>query len=144
MALMPESSAVAAITNANWRYICPVMPEMKAAGRNTEISTSVMPMIGPINSPIASMAACLGLCPCSMCWATLSTTTMASSTTMPMHSTSANRVRKFTLNPSMAIAAKEPTMVMGTVVAGTMVARQFCRNTRMTISTSTPASNSVW
>ncbi len=35
-------------------------------------------------------------------------------------------------------------IVTGIVVAGTSVARQFCRNTTITISTSTPASNSVW
>ncbi len=34
-------------------------------------------------------------------------------------------------------------MVTGTVVAGTSVARQSCRNTRMTTSTSTAASISV-
>ena len=34
-------------------------------------------------------------------------------------------------------------IVTGTVVAGTSVARQSCKNTRMTISTSTPASISV-
>ena len=34
-------------------------------------------------------------------------------------------------------------IVTGTVVAGTSSARQSCRKTRMTISTSTPASNSV-
>ena len=34
-------------------------------------------------------------------------------------------------------------IVTGTVVAGTSTARQSCRNTRITISTSTPASNRV-
>ena len=40
-------SAVAAMTSANWRYIWPDSPGRKAAGTNTAISTSVMPMIGP-------------------------------------------------------------------------------------------------
>ena len=48
-----------------------------------------------------------------------------------------------TEKPSTAIAAKAPMIVTGTVVAGTSVARQSCRNTRITISTSTPASISV-
>ena len=39
--------------------------------------------------------------------------------------------------------AKAPMIVTGTVVAGTSVARKFCRKTRMTISTSTPACHSV-
>ena len=40
-------SAVAAITRANCAYMRPVNPGRNAAGRNTAISTSVMPMIGP-------------------------------------------------------------------------------------------------
>ena len=35
-------------------------------------------------------------------------------------------------------------IVTGTVVAGTKVARQSCRNTTITTRTKTPASNSVW
>ena len=46
---MALSSAVAAITSANWAYIRPVKPGRNAAGRNTDISTSVIPMIGPNN-----------------------------------------------------------------------------------------------
>ena len=75
--------------------------------------------------------------------ATPSTMTIASSTTMPMASTMANSVERLTVKPSAAIAAKAPMIVTGTVVAGTSVARQSCRNTRMTISTSTAASISV-
>ena len=62
-----------------------------------------------------------------------STTTMASSTTMPMASTRAKRVRRLTVKPSAAIAAKAPMIVTGTVVAGTSMARQSCRNTMMTM-----------
>ena len=47
IALMALMAAVAAITSANWRYICPLKPGRKAAGTNTAISTSVMPMMGP-------------------------------------------------------------------------------------------------
>ncbi len=45
--------------------------------------------------------------------------------------------------PSAAIAAKAPMIVTGTVVAGTSIARQSCRKTRMTMSTRMPASISV-
>ena len=69
--------------------------------------------------------------------------TMASSTTMPIARMMANNVDRLTVKPSAAIAAKAPMIVTGTVVAGTSMARQSCRNTRMTISTSTPASISV-
>ena len=47
MALMALMAAVAAMTSANWRYIWPLRPGRNAAGTNTAISTSVMPMIGP-------------------------------------------------------------------------------------------------
>ena len=86
-ALMALMSAVAAMTSANWRYIWPVIPGMKAAGTNTAISTSVMPMMGANNSRIASIEASFGAMPRSMLWLTPSTTTMASSTTMPIAST---------------------------------------------------------
>ena len=45
--------------------------------------------------------------------------------------------------PIAAIAANAPMIVTGTVVAGTSVARQSCKNTTITISTNNPASNSV-
>ena len=63
--------------------------------------------------------------------------TIASSTTMPIARMMANSVERLTVKPSAAIAAKAPMMVTGTVVAGTSMARQSCRKTRMTISTST-------
>jgi hypothetical protein len=140
---MALKSAVAAITSANCANICPVRPGMKAAGRNTDISTSVMPMIGPNSSFIAWIAASLLGMPRSMWCAAPSTTTMASSTTMPIASTIANSVDRLTVKPSAAMPANAPMMVTGTVVAGTSMARQSCKNTRMTISTRMPASISV-
>ncbi len=99
--------------------------------------------IGRSNSFIASVAACLGAIPFSTYLAAPSTTMIASSTTMPMARTRANSVSRLTLNPKAAIAAKAPMMVTGTVVAGTSVARQLCRNTTMTRRTSTAASTRV-
>ena len=102
-----------------------------------------MPMIGPSSTRIASIEACGPLMPWSMLCAAPSTTMMASSTTMPIASTMANRVAKLMVKPSAYIAAKAPMIVTGTVVAGTSMARQSCRNTRMTISTRIAASNRV-
>ena len=48
------------------------------------------------------------------------------------------------MNPSAAMAAKAPMMVTGTVVIGTSMARQSCRNTTITIRTRIAASNSVF
>ena len=56
--------AVEAMTRANCRKSCPVMPGMKAAGRNTAVSTRVMPMTGPVSSLMALMAASCGGEPC--------------------------------------------------------------------------------
>ncbi len=72
-----------------------------------------------------------------------STTTIASSTTMPIASTIANRVARLTLKPSAAMAANAPMMVTGTVVAGTSMARQSWTKTMITIRTRTAAMNSV-
>ena len=140
---MALSSAVAAITSANCAYIRPVSPGRNAAGRNTEISTSVMPTIGANSASIALIAASWPDMPFSILCAAPSTTTMASSTTMPIASTIANRVERLTVKPSAAIAAKAPMIVTGTVVAGTSIARQSCRKIRITTSTSRPASISV-
>ena len=52
-ALTALSSAVAAMTSANWAYMRPVRPGRNAAGMNTDISTSVMPMIGANSSSMA-------------------------------------------------------------------------------------------
>ena len=69
--------------------------------------------------------------------------TIASSTTIPIARIKANKVIKLTEKPSNAMAAKAPMIVTGTVVAGTSIARKFCRNTMMTIRTRMPASPSV-
>ena len=142
-ALIALISAVAAMTSANCAYMRPVRPGRKAAGRNTDISTRVMPMIGPNSSRMAALAASRPDMPFSILWTAPSTTTMASSTTMPIASTIANRVEKLTVKPSAAMAAKAPMMVTGTVVAGTSIARQSCRNTRITMRTRIAASYRV-
>ena len=68
---------------------------------------------------------------------------MASSTTMPMASTSPNNESVFRLKPINAIAAKVPMMATGTAIKGINAERQFCRNTSTTTATSRTASNSV-
>ena len=53
-ALIAEISIADAMVTANWRNSWPEMPGMKATGTNTESSTSVMAMIGPVIWRIAS------------------------------------------------------------------------------------------
>ena len=102
-----------------------------------------MPMIGPKSSFIAWIAASWPFMPRSTLREAFSTTTMASSTTMPIESTMANSVEKFTVKPSAHMAAKAPMIVTGTVVAGISMARQSWRKIEMTRRTSTAASMSV-
>ena len=74
---------------------------------------------------------------------TFSTTTMASSTTMPMASTRPNRDKLFNENPNSAIAANVPTSDTGTAMSGMMDARHVCRNSTTTNTTSRMASTNV-
>ena len=73
---------------------------MKAVGTNTAHSTSAVAMIGPVTSLIAWRVASRGVKPSSMLRSTFSTTTMASSTTMPMASTRPNSVRVLIEKPN--------------------------------------------
>jgi hypothetical protein len=74
---------------------------------------------------------------------TFSTTTIASSTTMPIASTSPNRVKVLIEKPSTYSAANVPTIDTGTAINGMIEARQVCRNRITTSTTSAIASSSV-
>ena len=91
-ALSAEISIDTETATANWRNSWPLMPGMKATGTNTDNSTKVMARIGPVISVIAFLQASgIDSSGCSsMTRSMFSTTTMASSTTMPMASTSAS------------------------------------------------------
>ena len=117
---------------------------MKAVGTKTAVRMSAVAMTGPVTSSIAFSAASRGDIPCSMWCSTASTTTIASSTTMPIASTRPNSERVLIEKPSSGKTAKVPTSETGTASIGMSVARQFCRNTNTTRRTSTIASKSVW
>ena len=79
----------------------PTEPGKNAIGTNTDISTSVMPMIAPVICCIALRVASFGDSPSSdMMRSTFSTTTMASSTRMPIASTMPNSVSMLMDSPS--------------------------------------------
>ena len=92
-ALIAEISIAALIVTANWRNSVPDRPGMNPTGTNTDNSTRVMAMIGPVIWRIASNVASTGdRSGCSsITRSTFSTTTIASSTTMPIASTMASR-----------------------------------------------------
>ena len=128
--LKAEMIVEAAMVKANWRKNCPVMPVMNAQGTNTALSTSPTAITGPETWLMALIVASRGARPCSMWCSTASTTTIASSTTMPMASTRPNSVRLLRLKPIAAITAKVPTIATGTAIRGMIADRQFCRNSK--------------
>ena len=77
--------------------MAPTDPPKNVMGTNTAHSTKVMPMMADMICPIALRVASRGANPSSlMMRSTFSTTTIASSTTMPMASTIANKVSTLT------------------------------------------------
>ena len=120
------------------------MPPRNVTGTNTEISTIAMPTTGPDTSTMACFVASSGVSPCSMWCSTASTTTIASSTTMPIASTRPNIVSVLIENPIIAKAANVPISETGTASIGMKVARKFPRKRNTTRMTRMTASNSVW
>ena len=134
--------AVAMVT-ANWRKNWPEMPLTKAAGMNTAASTRAMATSAPDTSFMVRWAASRGAIPLRKCRSTFSTTTMASSTTMPIASTSPNSERLFSENPAAARTAKVPISETGMAMIGMSDARHVCRNSTTTMMTRAMASKIV-
>ena len=81
-----------------------------------------MPMIAPEIWPIALRVASRGGRPSSlMMRSTFSTTTIASSTTMPITSTMPNIVSTLIEKPSASSTAKVPSSATGTTMVGMIV-----------------------
>ncbi len=120
------------------------MPPRKATGMNTAHSTRMIAISAPATSRIASIEAVFAsIFSSRMSRSTFSSTTIASSTTMPMASTIAKRVSVLIEKPSAYRPAKVPMMDTGTASIGISVARPVCRKTNTTRSTSSAASKIV-
>ena len=143
-ALKAESSTEMAMVRANCLYMLPTRPPRRATGTNTAERIRAIPMTGADTSSMALIVAALGSKPCSRWWMTASTTTMASSTTMPMASTRPNIERVFSEKPSMGKKMKVPTSETGMVINGMIVARMFCRKMNTTSVTRISASTKVF
>ncbi|KAF1030958.1 MAG: hypothetical protein GAK33_07762 [Burkholderia lata] len=74
---------------------------------------------------------------------TFSTTTIASSTTIPIASTIPNNDNALIEYPNASSSENVPMIDTGTAISGISDARQVCRNTITTITTSAIASSSV-
>ena len=120
------------------------MPGMKVTGTKTASSTSVVAMIGAVIWVIAWRVASLGSNPSAISSSTFSTTTIASSTTMPMARTNANSVTVLRDIPSARSTPKVPISETGIATTGIRVARRLPRNTKTTRTTSAKVSISVW
>ncbi|MCW0416882.1 hypothetical protein NB689_002636 [Xanthomonas sacchari] len=89
---------------------------------NTAVSTRVMPTTAPVISRIALVVASRGGRPSlAMIRSTFSTTTMASSTMMPIASTMPNIVSTLIEKPASSITAKVPSSAIGATMAGISV-----------------------
>src|SRR5215469_300071 len=88
-----EISIATLIVTANWRNNVPEIPGIKAIGTNTERRTNVIAMIGAVISVIAFLVASPGVSSgfSSITRSTFSTTTIASSTRMPIANTIASK-----------------------------------------------------
>ena len=119
------------------------MPEISAAGTNTATRTRPIAISAPEISRIVRCAASRGDRPSRMCFSTASTTTIASSTTMPTASTSANSESELIEKPRASWTANVPTSDTGMAMIGMIAARHVCRKRTMTSTTRMIASISV-
>ena len=119
------------------------MPPRKAVGTNTAVSTSAIAISAVPTSSMVTRAASGGDSPSRSLRSTFSTTTIASSTTMPTASTRPNSVSMLMEKPSPSITAKVPTSETGMAASGMTVARHVCRKMTTTMTTSAIASRIV-
>ncbi len=100
-------------------------------------------MIGPVTSRMAATVASRGERPRSMFRSTFSTTTIASSTTIPMARIKPNSDSTLIEKPIKSISAKVPMIDTGTASNGMIEARHVCKNTVTTTTTRATASSNV-
>ena len=103
--------------------------------RRRRTSVSAIEISAPPTSSIVLWAACKGDMPARMLRSTFSTTTIASSTTMPTASTRPNSDRLLSEMPKATRIVNVPTSETGIAMTGMMAARQFWRNRNTTPTT---------
>ena len=128
---------------ANSRNSRPTWPCMKSSGMNTATSETLIESTVKPTSCAPSSAAFIRSMPASMWRAVFSRTTIASSTTKPVATVSAIRLRLLSEKPSSAITPKVPSSETTVATAGITVARQLRRKTLTTSTTSAIEISSV-
>lgn len=143
-ATMVDIITLTAMVTVNCLYSWPVMPGRKLTGTNTAHSTSDMAIRALLRPDIARrVASAASTCSRSIIRSTFSTTTMASSTTMPIASIRPNSVSILSEKPKISITPNVPISDIGTAIIGISVARQFCNDRNTTSITSNKASKKV-
>ena len=138
-----EISTAADSVTANSRNSRPVCPPMNSRGMNTATSDRLMESTVKPTSRAPSSAALKRSMPASMCRLVFSSTTMASSTTKPVATVSAIRLRLFRLKPRKYITPKVPSSETTVATAGIRVARALRKNALTTSTTSAIEISSV-
>ena len=139
-----DNSTETTIVMENWRYKAPVIPLKKLTGTNTAANTIEVAIKAPDNSCMALWVASRAV-RCSSCIkrSTFSTTTIASSTTIPIARIKPNKVNILSENPMISIKPNVPIKEIGTAIVGIKAARQFCKDRNTTNTTKNRASNKV-
>ena len=119
---------------------------MNATGTKMTTSDSVVAMTASPISEVASMAACFGVAPFSSTNRKMfSSTTIASSMTMPVASDSASIVMLLSVKSSARITAKVPMMEIGMARPAISVTRRLRMKRKTTSAASTPPSTRcIW
>ena len=128
-----------ASTKPNSANSLPAMLGRKAMGRNTETKVAVVARTAKNTWRVPTTAAAIGFMPAARCRSMFSTTTIASSTIMPVARTKARSVRILIENPSSQIAATVPISAMGMATAGISVGRMAPMKKKMTTMTTPTA-----
>ena len=128
---------------ANSRNSRPVCPPMNSSGINTATSDRLIDSTVNPTSRAPSSAALKRSMPASMWRLVFSSTTMASSTTKPVATVSAIRLRLFRLKPIKYITPKVPSSDTTVATAGMKVARTLRKKALTTSTTSAIEISSV-
>ena len=115
---------------------------MKATGRKMTTSESVVATTALPISCVAAAAASFGVMPFSSTYLKMfSSTTIASSITMPVASDSASIVMLLSVKPNAFMSVNVPTIDVGIARAAMNVTRRFRMNRNTTIDASRPPRN---
>ena len=134
-AVIDDRVTAKASTKPNSEKTPPACPGRKEIGMKTAASVAVVEITAKNTSFAPEAAAAKAPMPDLRLRTIFSTTTMASSTTIPVANTSARRLIVLTENPVSQIAASVPINATGIVTAGINVARGERRNRKITTTT---------